>query len=142
MSTTTTTALSGPTSTPDLSLARLHLMRSGYLLMGVGLALKKWPLLAGAHTMPLYEGVTCASWLPCLCWRSSALRHPVRLLPLLLFESAWKVLWLGLVALPRAIDGRSGQGHQRHRVQLFLRRPHPRGHPVDLCVAHLRARER
>lgn len=33
------------------------------------------------------------------------LRHPVRLLPLLLFESAWKVLWLALVALPRFATG-------------------------------------
>ena len=32
-------------------------------------------------------------------------RHPVALLPVLVFESAWKVLWLGLVALPRAVDG-------------------------------------
>lgn len=33
------------------------------------------------------------------------LRYPVKLLPLLLFESAWKLLWLFLVALPRAITG-------------------------------------
>jgi hypothetical protein len=33
------------------------------------------------------------------------LRHPVRPLPLLLFESAWKLLWLSVVALPEAITG-------------------------------------
>jgi hypothetical protein len=34
------------------------------------------------------------------------LQHPVMMLPLLLFESAWKLLWLGLVALPQALgDG-------------------------------------
>jgi hypothetical protein len=33
------------------------------------------------------------------------LRYPVKLLPVLLFESAWKLLWLGLVALPMAVDG-------------------------------------
>ena len=33
----------GRTSTTDLPLYRLHLMRAGYLLMGVGLALVKWP---------------------------------------------------------------------------------------------------
>ena len=34
------------------------------------------------------------------------LRHPVRMLPVLLFEALWKVLWLSLVALPLALgDG-------------------------------------
>ena len=60
MSATTipSTAQAPPTTAAHLSLTRLHLMRAGYLLMVVGLALKKWPLLPDAHTMPLYEGVT------------------------------------------------------------------------------------
>ncbi len=33
------------------------------------------------------------------------LRYPVKLLPVLLFESTWKLLWLALVALPKAVDG-------------------------------------
>ncbi|KGN30516.1 hypothetical protein N802_06785 [Knoellia sinensis KCTC 19936] len=65
-------------------------MRSGYLVMVVGLAVVKWPLLPSAHSLPLFEGVVL---------------HPVKLLPVLLFESAWKLLWLGLVALPRAMSG-------------------------------------
>ena len=58
----TTTAAAATThsdlSHSDLALTRLHLMRAGYLLMGVGLALVKWPLLPDAATLPLYEGVT------------------------------------------------------------------------------------
>jgi len=88
-----------------LSLTQLYLMRAGYLLMGVGLALVKWPLLPDAHTMPLWEGVTLCLLVAMSLLAFLGLRYPVTLLPLLLFESAWKLLWLGLVVLPKAIDG-------------------------------------
>jgi hypothetical protein len=55
MSTTTSAAQAAPTTAPELSMTQLHLMRAGYLLMAVGLALKKRPLLPDAHTMPLHE---------------------------------------------------------------------------------------
>ena len=63
-------------------------MRGGYLLMGVGLALVKWPELPEAHTMPLFEGVTL-----CLLTAMSLLaflgvRYPVSLLPVLLLETS------------------------------------------------------
>ncbi|HEX5561049.1 MAG TPA: hypothetical protein VFX52_05355 [Nocardioidaceae bacterium] len=94
-----------PTTATDLSLPRLHLMRGGYLLMGVGLALVKWPLLPDAHTQPLYEGLTLCLLVAMSLLAFLGLRYPVKLLPLLLFESAWKLLWLSLVALPKALDG-------------------------------------
>jgi len=45
-----------------LPLHRLHLMRAAHLLMGVGLAVVKWPLLAAADTLATYEGVV--AWHP------------------------------------------------------------------------------
>jgi hypothetical protein len=92
-------------SVSDLSVARLNLMRTGYLLMGVGLALVKWPLLADASTMPLYEGVTLCLLTAVSVLALVGLRHPVAMLPVLLFESVWKILWLALVALPRIAGG-------------------------------------
>ena len=80
-------------------------MRAGYLLMGVGLVLVKWPLLPDAHTLPLYEGVTLCLLTAMSLLAFVGLRHPVKLLPVLLFESAWKLLWLALVGAP--------QGHRR-----------------------------
>jgi hypothetical protein len=109
----TTTSTSYPTPTavrpfvdpPDLSLTRLYLMRAGYLLMGVGLVLVKWPLLPDAHALPLFEGVTLCLLVAMSLLAFLGVRYPVRLLPLLLFESTWKLIWLALVALPRAVDG-------------------------------------
>lgn len=89
----------------DLTLTRLHLMRAGYLLMGLGLAIVKWPLLADASDLPLYEGVTLCLLTAMSLLALLGLRHPVTMLPILLFESAWKLLWLALVALPRAMAG-------------------------------------
>ena len=99
MALTPTTA---PPTEPDLSLTRLHLMRAGYLLMGVGLALLKWPQLGDAQGLPLYEGVTLCLLTAMSLLAFLGLRYPVKLLPVLLFESAWKLLWLALVALPKA----------------------------------------
>ena len=94
-----------PAVRDELSPTRLNLMRAGYLLMGVGLALVKWPLLPHAATLPLYEGVTLCLLTALSLLAFLGLRHPVALLPVLLFESVWKLLWLALVALPRAIGG-------------------------------------
>ena len=91
-----------PATAEALSPIRLHLMRAGYLFMGVGLAVVKWPLLPEAHTLPLFEGVTLCLLTAMSLLAFVGLRHPVKLLPLLLLESAWKLLWIPLVALPRA----------------------------------------
>lgn len=94
-----------PTLAPALSLTRLHLLRAGYLLMGLGLALVKWPLLADASAMPIYEGVTLCMLTAMSLLALLGLRYPVKMLPIILFECAWKLLWLALVALPRAMGG-------------------------------------
>ena len=90
---------------PELSLTRLHMMRAGYLFMFVGLVVVKWPLLPDAASLPVYEGVTLCLLTAMSLLALLGLRHPVKLLPVLLFEAAWKLLWLGLVALPKASSG-------------------------------------
>jgi hypothetical protein len=86
----------------ELPLYRLHLMRVGYLVLGLGLAVVKWPALVRHDAAwPLMDGVVA-----CLLTAMSLLallgvRYPVRLLPILLFESAWKLIWLAVVALPK-----------------------------------------
>lgn len=90
---------------PVLSMTRLNLLRAGYLFMAVGLTVKKWPLLIDVADQPLYESVTICILVAMSLLAWLGLRHPAKLLPVLLFESAWKLLWLGAVALPLAVSG-------------------------------------
>jgi hypothetical protein len=90
----------------DLPLWRLKLMRVGYAVMGVGLAVVRWPDVIGYdHTMPLYEGVVAVLLTAMSLLAFLGLRYPVRLLPILLFESLWKLIWLSVVALPAVVAG-------------------------------------
>ncbi|TGN65366.1 hypothetical protein EXE59_16405 [Nocardioides eburneiflavus] len=104
----TVTATPKPTVRNELSLARINLMRAGYAFMAVGLALVKWPQLPEARTLPLFEGTTLALLTAMSLLAILGLRYPVKLLPLLLFETTWKLLWLALVALPVAVNGDMG----------------------------------
>ena len=100
----TVTATPAPV-TGELAPLRLNAMRAGYLLMAVGLAVVKWPQLAIADRLPLYQGVTLCLLTAMSLLAFLGLRYPVKLLPVLLFETAWKVLWLASVALPRTVAG-------------------------------------
>jgi hypothetical protein len=101
----TTVAEPSRVSARELPLHRLHLMRVGYAFMGFGLVVVKWPLLADAHSMPLFEGVVTCLLAAMSVLALLGLRYPVKLLPVLLFESLWKLLWLGIVAVPAAATG-------------------------------------
>lgn len=90
----------------QLALWQLNLLRVGYFVMGVGLAVVKWPLLFADKPWGLMEGT-----IECLLVAMSVLaliglRYPQRMLPILLFEVAWKLLWLGVVALPLWLNDR------------------------------------
>ena len=89
-----------------LPLWRLHAMRVGYAFMGVGLAIVKWPLVINYdQSFPLFEGVVAVLLTAMSLLAFLGLRYPVRLLPILVFECLWKLIWLGVVALPAAAAG-------------------------------------
>lgn len=98
----------GETSTPAmrLSLPRLYAMRLGYLVLGGGLAVIKWPLLFGHAPWTLMQGVVNCMLIALSVLALLGIRYPVQMLPVLLFESAWKVIWLAAVALPLVSSGR------------------------------------
>ena len=101
------TAIPRPTERPGrlLALWQVNLLRVGFLVMGVGLALIKWPLLLDHEPWSLAEGTKNCLLIAMSFLALLGLRHPVRMLPILLFEVTWKLLWLGVVALPLWTDG-------------------------------------
>jgi hypothetical protein len=90
----------------QLALWQLNLLRVGYLVMTVGLAVGKWPLLFNHDPWSLAEGTKDCILIAMSFLTLLGLRYPQRMLPILLFEVAWKLLWLGVVALPLQADGK------------------------------------
>lgn len=90
----------GERPSSQLSLWQLNLLRVGYLVMGVGLAVRKWPLLVNHEPWRLAEGTKDCLLIAMSVLALLGIRYPQRMLPILLFEVIWKLLWLGIVALP------------------------------------------
>ena len=93
-----------PKSTPtaaEVSLPRLYFLRLGYLVIAVGLALTKWPLIINHdRPWPLFEGVETCMLVALSLLAFLGLRYPLQMLPILLFELAWKLIWVAVVVLP------------------------------------------
>lgn len=89
----------------EVALWRLYLLRAMYLLIVAGLAIFILPgVVQDAHPEASRGIVDCmllAFWLLCLV----GVRYPLRMLPVLFWELAWKSLWLALVALPQWRSG-------------------------------------
>ena len=87
----------------ELSLFRLYVLRAIYLLIAVGEGSQIIPALF-VHE-PTARGVIPAllSALCLLCLLG--LRYPRQMLPLLLFETAWKLIWMLSFGLPQWSSG-------------------------------------
>ena len=73
--------------------------------MGVGLAIVKWPLLFQAASQPVGDGVTTCLLTAMSLLAFLGLRYPIRMLPILLFEVTWKLIWISTVAVPHLVAG-------------------------------------
>jgi hypothetical protein len=92
------------TTDHELSARRLNLMRLGYAFMGVGLAIVKWPIFVqNVSSLPLFEGVEVCLLTAMSLLAFLGLRYPVRMLPILLFEVLWKLIWIAAAALPHLV---------------------------------------
>lgn len=87
-----------------VSLVRLYVLRATYLLLVIGLGAMNLPELIGHD--PTARGVIPSLlggiWLLAFV----GLRYPLQMLPLLLFEFAWKMIWLFDYGLSQLSSGR------------------------------------
>lgn len=79
---------------------RLNLMRVLYALIAIGMGSIIWPLMFNHEPWPVMHSVANAmlAALTLLCL--FGIRYPLQMLPLLLFEFAWKTIWCVAIALP------------------------------------------
>jgi hypothetical protein len=87
----------------EVSLLRLYVLRATYLLLVVGV---------GAMVVPeiLSHALTSRGVIPTLLggvWALAflGLRYPLQMLPLLMFEFAWKSIWMIAYGLPQWSSG-------------------------------------
>ncbi|MDZ5648374.1 hypothetical protein [Nitrospirillum sp. BR 11828] len=94
-----------------ISVFRLYLLRAGYLLIALGMGGLTWPeILDPAVDWNFNQGVVrcMLGALTVLCLLG--VRYPLQMLPLLMFELTWKMIWLARVALPAWTSGHIDDG--------------------------------
>jgi hypothetical protein len=96
----------------EVSTLRLTALRGTYLLIALGMGLLIWPLilrhsLGVEHMMGVVRSMLGALTLLCALF---GLRYPLKMLPLLLFELAWKTIWVLSFGLPLWSAGKLDPG--------------------------------
>jgi hypothetical protein len=86
---------------PEVGLIRLYVLRVAYAVIAFGQGAHTWPaILHPTHPWDFWHGVSLGflGALTALCLLG--IRYPLRMLPLLLFEITWKLIWALVVWLP------------------------------------------
>lgn len=85
----------------ELPLYRLYLLRVSYALLGVAQGLRTWPaILHHARPWDFWHGVGMSFFGALTLLALLGIRYPVRMMPLLIFEFTWKLIWVLAAYLP------------------------------------------
>ena len=88
----------------EVSLLRLYILRAMYLVLVVGLGAMIVPEIVSHE--PTSRGVIPALLGAVWLLAFLGLRYPLEMLPLLMFELAWKAIWMIFYGLPQWATGR------------------------------------
>jgi hypothetical protein len=90
-----------PGATREVSLFRLYTLRVAYLIMAAGLGTFIWPsVIHHTNGFAAAHGIQVALLAGLGLTAALGLRYPLKMLPILLFELAWKAIYLIAFALP------------------------------------------
>ena len=90
----------------EVSAVRLYLMRLLYLLNFVFLGIGIWPAVINpAKPFGPIDGVAFSFWAAFSALCGLGIRYPLKMLPLLMLQLVYKVVWLLAVALPLSLAG-------------------------------------
>jgi hypothetical protein len=90
-----------PRATREVSLFRLYTLRVAYLIMAAGLGTFIWPsVIHHTNEFAAAHGIQVALLAGLGLTAALGLRYPLKMLPILLFELAWKAIYLIAFALP------------------------------------------
>jgi hypothetical protein len=79
----------------EVTTFRLYLLRAGYLIIAVGLALMIWPgIIRPPENLPHMNSVVRSLLGAVALLAALGIRYPLKMLPVLLFELLWKTIWL------------------------------------------------
>lgn len=85
----------------QVSTLRLYLLRAMYLLIAAGLAVTVWPYIVSPRDIVAGPASVVRALLGALAVMSLlGLRYPLKMLPLLLFELLWKLIWVIASVVP------------------------------------------
>jgi len=105
----------------ELPLYRLYILRALYLLIGLGQGSLTWPGIVH-HVRPweFWHGVSVCFLGALTALALLGVRYPVRMMPLLFFELAWKLLWVLAVWMPLSLAHGVDSDISANAVAMFM----------------------
>lgn len=92
--------LNGDSAGDAVALWRLYVLRACYAVLAVGQGSIQLPLFIHHARWTLNSGVAHCFFLALALLSIVGIRYPLRMLPLLVYELLWKLIWLCGIALP------------------------------------------
>ncbi|MEM7004413.1 MAG: hypothetical protein AAF498_00915 [Pseudomonadota bacterium] len=86
---------------------RIQALRVIYLLIALGLSSFVWQqLIFESADWSLMRGIAKSMFAALALLALLGIRYPLQMLPIMLFETLWKAIWILAIALPAAINDR------------------------------------